>query len=86
MLMNVKNHGSDWLKSGNIKFFRSLIPSSHITMVMVPDPDDERDVVYQFTLSWSECIDCDIEYRFEFDKSLNMFRIIEKEKRTVGVA
>ena len=76
MLVNIKNHGSEWLTSGDIKFIRSTIPSNHITMmVIIPEPD----VIYQFTLSWLECIDCDIEYHFQYDTSMGMFRIIQNE-------
>ena len=76
MLMNIKQHGSEWLDTGDIKFIRSIIPSNHITMLVIID---KPDIVYQFTLSWSENIDCDIEYNFQYDSSMNMFRITINE-------
>ena len=76
MLMNIKNHGSEWLTTGDIKFIHSTVPSKYITMlVIIPEPD----IVYQFTLSRSENIDCDIEYHFQYDTSMDMFRIIQNE-------
>lgn len=77
LLMNVRNHGCEWLDSGSIEFTNNRVANWCVMFVKVINPE-KKITIFQMTLEYSENIDDKIKYDFQYDRYYEIYSITER--------
>ena len=77
LLVGIRYHGNQWFRTGIITFTFNAIAKFYNMMVKC----EEREMIFQFTLTEEENIDVGIQYKCVYDDEFDVFKIITLDEK-----